>query len=228
MGLDYVELIMATEEAFGIKFSSDDVYSLDTPGKVVDYIYERVSQDKNGKCASQQAFYLLRKAIQSVFHLDRKIIKLETPIRSFITNIKDGKSWFELQSALGARTWPKLRRPAWLRHTLVVTVLALPILFFMYLYPIIGSEGASILSIITMIIIGIILYKLTKSLRNTIPNHGGCVKNLIQYAQTSSDITWTRHDISCLFRQVVIEQIGIKESQYREDARFIEDLGMES
>lgn len=112
MGLDYVELIMVTEETFGIEFSNDDVYSLDTPGKVVDYIYERVSQDKNGKCASQQAFYLLRKAIQSVFHLDRNAIKLETPIRNFIPNIKDGKSWFELQAALGARTWPELFRLA--------------------------------------------------------------------------------------------------------------------
>jgi len=227
MGLDYVELIMATEEAFGIKFSNDDVYSLDTPGKVVDYIYERVSQDKNGKCASQQAFYLLRKAVQSVFHLDRNAIKLETPIRSFIPNIKDEKSWSELQSTLGARTWPKLRRTAWLRHTLVITVLTLPILFFMYLYPKIGSEGASILSIITMIIVGIILYKLTKPLRNTIPNHGGCVKDLIQYAQTTSNFAWTRDGIASLFRQLVIEQLGISESQYREDARFVEDLGVD-
>lgn len=186
MGLDGVELIMETEETFGIKIPDEEAYKMATPGKVIDYIYDQIGQDKSDACASQQAFYLLRRTIQSVFHLDRKLITLETPIRSFIPDAKDRKSWAELQDALGARTWPKLRRAGWLRHTLVISTLIFPILCFLYLYSKIGNEAAVILSVIIMISVGIILNMLTKSFKNTIPNHNGCINDLIRYAQTSA------------------------------------------
>lgn len=225
MGLEGVELIMATEETFGIEFS-EDAYKLDTPEKVIDYIYDQIGQDKSDVCTSQQAFYLLRRTIQSIFHLDRKMITLETPIWNFIPNSQDGKSWFELQAALGARTWPRLQRSVKLRLTLVLSVLALPSLCFLYCYPKIGLETASVMGIIIMIIVGIVLNMITIPFRNTIPCYHFCVKDLIQYAQTSDRISWTREKISCIFRQLVIKQLGIDESIYREDAKFIDDFGM--
>jgi len=48
MGLDGVELIMATEEEFGVRFSDDEVYKFDTPAKVIDCIYERIGKDNTG------------------------------------------------------------------------------------------------------------------------------------------------------------------------------------
>lgn len=54
MGLEGVQLIMATEEEFGIKFSDDEAYKFDTPAKVIDCIYELIGQDNSGRCASQQ------------------------------------------------------------------------------------------------------------------------------------------------------------------------------
>lgn len=37
--------------------------------------------------------------------------------------------------------------------------------------------------------------------------------------------SWTREEVSQAIKRIVIAQLGIKESRYREDARFIEDFG---
>ena len=42
MGLDSVELVMAYEEAFGVRFADEDVGRMRTPRDVIDYVASRV------------------------------------------------------------------------------------------------------------------------------------------------------------------------------------------
>lgn len=67
----------------------------------------------------------------------------------------------------------------------------------------------------------------TRSLRYAIPWHIKAVADLITYVESSDQIVWTRDAVAKKVRSIVIEQLGLKESAYREDARFIEDLGMD-
>ena len=39
--------------------------------------------------------------------------------------------------------------------------------------------------------------------------------------------SWTRQGVAEMVKQITIEQLGLKESRYREDARFVEDLGVD-
>jgi len=43
----------------------------------------------------------------------------------------------------------------------------------------------------------------------------------------SGDRIWTRPEVASDVKMIVIEQLGLKEKQYWEEARFIEDFGID-
>jgi hypothetical protein len=52
------------------------------------------------------------------------------------------------------------------------------------------------------------------------------IRALVPFAVTSDAIAWTRDQVASLVKKLVIEQLGLREEQYREDAHFVKDLGM--
>ena len=59
MGLDGVEIIMRTEEAFGIEIPDEIAAQLLTPAALVDYVAANVALKATEECLSQQLFYRL-------------------------------------------------------------------------------------------------------------------------------------------------------------------------
>ena len=72
MGLDGVEFIIATENAFGISIPDADVVDLNTPGTLIDYVYERLGGGDPAACLKQVAFYRLRRAGMEVLDIPRE------------------------------------------------------------------------------------------------------------------------------------------------------------
>jgi hypothetical protein len=62
--------------------------------------------------------------------------------------------------------------------------------------------------------------------RTRIPRQLKKIRDLVPYAGTSDHITWTREKVSLTVKMLVMEQLGLSESDYHEDARFAEDLGL--
>jgi acyl carrier protein len=56
MGLDSVEFVLATEEAFQIAIPDADAEKLLTPGDVVDYVCARIGSAPDSGCLEQRAF----------------------------------------------------------------------------------------------------------------------------------------------------------------------------
>jgi len=60
-----------------------------------------------------------------------------------------------------------------------------------------------------------------------IPHRYWRVRDLVPFAVTSEAIAWTRDQVACLVKKLVIEQLGLKPGEYREDANFVKDLGVD-
>lgn len=53
------------------------------------------------------------------------------------------------------------------------------------------------------------------------------MRDLVPFAVTSDEIAWTRDQVAAIVKDLVKEQLGVSEEQYREDASFIADFGMD-
>ena len=65
MGLDGVEIVMRTEETFGIEIPNKVAARLLTPAALVDYVAANVPMKATEECRSQQMFYRLRRGFRS-------------------------------------------------------------------------------------------------------------------------------------------------------------------
>src|SRR5687768_242840 len=116
MGLDGVEMVMATEERFGITISDAEAELISTPGMLIDLVVSKVQLNSERFCRSQRAFYLLRRALHTTLGLERSAIRPESQIRTLNTGEAPEFFWPKLQAAVSARSWPPLEIPLALQN----------------------------------------------------------------------------------------------------------------
>jgi acyl carrier protein len=226
MGLDGVELIMALEEGFGISLPDSEVIHLVTPKLVGDFIFDKLQKTDEKACQSQRAFYLLRKASMDIFGAPRNSIKPDTHLIELIPEKNATLAWKNLREAVRARSWPKLVRP--LRLSIVLLILP-PIVFFLS-----WRLWSSTLSELTWMVVTPLIIaftyteiKFTKKFMTHIPRRIKSIRDLVPYVITSEQIKWTRAQVSELIKKIVMEQLNLSEADYREDAYFVDDFGLD-
>jgi hypothetical protein len=67
---------------------------------------------------------------------------------------------------------------------------------------------------------------LTRRFKNRISPAYSRVRDLVPFAITSSEITWSPDDVARQVKQIVMDELGVSEEVYREDAHFVHDFGM--
>ncbi|WP_439600636.1 hypothetical protein [Devosia sp.] len=84
-GGDALDLIRSLEEDLGISLSPDGSWTADTMGELHAVLVDRVSREAapGGKCASQMAFYRLRRALSADSAAPISSIRPSTPIEPF-------------------------------------------------------------------------------------------------------------------------------------------------
>ncbi|MGV3517288.1 acyl carrier protein [Luteitalea sp.] len=107
MGLDLVEFVMATEDAFGLAIPDSDAAGLTTPGLLVEYLEGRLPAGPS-PCLEQRAFYLVRRSGMTVLAHPRHACRPETPWRSLLPKTGTATAWRDLGTALNASAWPRL------------------------------------------------------------------------------------------------------------------------
>jgi hypothetical protein len=191
-----------------------------------DVIFSKLKATDERICQSQRAFYILRRAFINLFNVDRKSITPDTQFRDFIGKSHEKEIWEQLRLAVAARSWPKLALPSTLSRFLMAVGLAF---LSMIVYAVIrSSELGCIGGAILLFLFLWMANKITPPYRNYIPSRFMTIRDLVPYAITSDQIKWTREQVSVLVKQIVTEALGVKESEYTEDSRFVEDLGMSS
>ena len=228
MGLEGVELIMRLEEAFGVELKDDEVMQTTTPRMVGDLIFSKLKATDKRICQSQRAFYLLRNAFTRHFKIQRGEVTPGMFFRRLIPRETEQEVWMDLKRSVYARTWPNLVRPQWLLWSITVLACAVFVATFIALYKTLslGAEIAGMAGGISMIGFSIIAAKSTGRFKTRIPARVRRIKDLVPFAVTSDKVEWTRDQVSVLVKQIVLEQLGIPETKYREDADFVKDLGL--
>lgn len=234
MGLDYVELIMALEERFGIAIPDEDAEHLSTPGKVADYVFSKVQQATQPTCLTQRSFHLLRRGWLTTLNTPRSQFRLDSELEGLIPLKDRRQTWESLGQHVGALTWPELEFP----RPLLVAVWATPVTSFVaiYLWMIQGlhydSLTAAIASFAITLVIACLLPLAAKPFKRNVPQEIPCVKELTEFLVSRNprlvkgdDKKWTREEVYLAVREVVIEQCGT--SDFNEDSNFITDIGLD-
>ena len=90
-----------------------------------------------------------------------------------------------------------------------------------------GAFVAIEIGFVVAILVLAALAMATKPFARSLPVRIRLVKDLVPFAATSNSICWTREEIAATVKEIVMEQLGLKESQYSENANFVNDLGLE-
>ena len=229
MGLDAVELVMAFEERFEVQISDAEAEHCSTPANVIDLILGKLSAAKSSVCITQRAFHNLRRVMVRQLHIPRQTVRLDTDLRSLFPLKQHSRVWTTLKGGTDVWTWPELQRPAWLTRSLFGIGLAF---VCTGMYMVCAKAGIQALSVAFIcagpaaIVFFAIAERLTRPFKEALPARYATLRQLIPATATVSSGSWARNDVAEAVKAMVIKQLGIGESRYREDARFIQDLGM--
>ena len=110
MGLDSVELVIATEETFGISISDADAEQIVTPRHLIDHVMSLVNaKPKVRPCLSQRAFHRVRRSLVTAAQVDRSSISLSTKIGDLFPKPQRVDSWQSFREVSGLTGLPDLR-----------------------------------------------------------------------------------------------------------------------
>jgi acyl carrier protein len=229
MGLDYLELILETEESFGVRLRDEDLAKAVTPQALGDLVYEQLEKTNEELCQSQKAFYILRNALMKKYGLKRNGITPEYNLSGIIPAENQKEHWLKIKELVKARRWPKLLLPPWLSIlgivTSIIIVTILPVLVIMLLpfWPAwLGFFGGVGIAVLFWKAFG----KITFRFRQNIPDKYRVLRELVKFVKTSDHMKWTRDQVQKQLKEIIMRKFGIKESQYNDDGRFKEDLGL--
>ncbi|MFP9113661.1 hypothetical protein ACLI1A_06945 [Flavobacterium sp. RHBU_3] len=101
-GDDFEDILIRTENSFGITFNEDDFYTGMTFDDFCKCIESKIDGENTGGCTSQQAFYKVKEALITLNISDKQSIKPNTPIADVLgQNRKQSANY--LNSQLGIK-----------------------------------------------------------------------------------------------------------------------------
>lgn len=229
MGLDCVELTVAIEQSFGIQISNDVAVGLETPGKVIDYIHGLQSSGAAAACLTQRAFYRLRSALIGERLCTRGQFRSDTDLRMIVPKKARKRIWKRLKEHSDLNL-PDLERPSVLSKALALLTILASLILAAQLD---GSFGEMLgLTLVFSIVLGMLALWLSKPFAVCIPPETSTPALLVDHmvAKDSkrflgSHETLTRAQIAATVKALTIPFCN--ERDYREDAHFVKDLGLD-
>lgn len=232
MGLDAVEIVMAVEQAFDIEIKDAEAEHLLTPGDVIALIQAKVARVETEVCLSHRAFNLARRLLIEQFGLPRHQITPGLALREVVPKPQRREFLQQVRSRMNAESALALA-PSSAVLTLVISfTLLLTATFYGALLGPLGFSGALPLALLGGFIVMLLGMLAARAAATEFPPAIATVGGLAQWIRThkpdladKSQRAWTREQIAAHIREIVIAHLDC-ESRYREDARFIQDLGL--
>lgn len=235
MGLDAVELVMAVEERFGIEIKDEEAEKLRTPALLTDFVVAKTKAQKSDYCATQRAFYRLRRAAMETFQVHRNQVRTDTRLEELFHKASRRELWERFGYSVGAIAWPKLEYP-WAFSGPVMTIVAVLaglsgfFLFQVLPYPVwVGWLLA--FSLWAAITTGV--FEIAQRFRTDFPKRtktiGDLTRRLVltypNFAESESN-SWTRENVRLAIREIICEQLGL-DNDFDDQADFVRDLGVD-
>lgn len=239
MGLDIVEMIMAVEERFGIAIPDEDAEKLSTPGKLTDYVWNRVRPSGNASanlpaCITQLSFHALRLSWMRTLDLPRSEFRPEVQLSEITPSRNRRQIWTFLGKNVGAVCWPELEYPRPFKAILLIMPITLLVLIYTWMVKALHSTGLSAVLVGVSSSIGIVwlVSRITRPLKRSIPSEYVQVKDLTHFMVARNPHLfkgnmkeWTLEGVRCAVREVIIEQTRVHD--FTDDSNFVKDLGLD-
>ena len=231
MGLDTLELLMAVEEKFGIGIENEEAAKALTVGDLKRLVRAKLDVSDATGCLTQRAFHLIRKNAVAEFGVVRHSLRPDTSLEIVVPQSTRRESWQHFQSVLGLAEFPELVRPYSVKLTITVLVLSTLVLPVWYgaLHP--QHFGLSLLlGAIVASALGWGLAHLTRPMETKFKGGYDKVRDLARFLVAKNPqllgkprtAKWSDEEISCLLREVIIEQLGV--TDFDDNSRFVDDL----
>jgi hypothetical protein len=240
MGLESVEMVMEVEEAFDIEIADADAEKLRTPRDLIDLVMGKVGRTDVAVCLTQRAFHRLRKAFLGELRLKRADFQLDTRMDELLPLPARKTMLPAIYQLAGVAVPPQLERTQQLCVFLLLASVASGAAAGFALAR--ASHGKSLLlnlagqlSWLTgmAVAIGVLRFGflLTNQMRTAFPKDLTTVKGHVRWFVAHNGQLlgtppgqWSREQVAARVREIVVIHLGDK--HYREDARFVQDMGM--
>ena len=220
MGLDLVEIIMATEEAFKLAIADSEAEKCDTVGKLVGLIQAKISQFSDGACQSQHGFYVVRKHLIEQLNLSRSAIKPDNKLDDIIPFSRRNEIWQQLIFSITARNYvPPLQYPNWM----ALMNFIIPIGTFITLFIWSNIILAFVLSGLTFLT----LATFTNRYKAQFPANYSSVRDLVVLVPILDNAVWTKETIFEKIKEITVEISGVKAEDVQMGSKWITDLGID-
>lgn len=108
MGLDAVELVMRTEDEFGISLTDDEAASARTVGDLYQLVLSKL--DVSPSCLSSKAFYRTRQALVACLQVPRRSIRPSSDLDLLLPEATRKQQWSEIARQINL-DFPGLQYP---------------------------------------------------------------------------------------------------------------------
>lgn len=232
MGLELVEIILEVEQHFGVEISDEEAYQLRTPRLLMRCVEEKVNlaPKSTEPCATQVAFYKIRKILVTQFKQTKRNIRPSSPLQTMLPSSNPNYFLKKLLSTAGVNNGPHLdftdtfQRIVIYPFTLIFLVTFIQIAYSFGFYA--GLVGAFLLSWLPIQVI----FALSGHKRNCLYPHnytlGDLSHNLVatnHNAVRKTEQLWTKALIEQDVRVIIMDILTI--GHFDKDADFIDDLG---
>jgi len=224
-------MVMCTEQQFGIEITDEEAEKITTPGMLIDFVCTKVKMSDRKTCASQQAFYRLRRALVKRLDCSRNDLRPSTKLNQIfkVNDVKD--FWLDLRKDTEAHDWPELTLPAGIKCLVVLIILSVfAAVFFLFHFslrmPAISLYASAIAATLTASALYFIPQKYETAVPSGISTLSDLARYIAGYRLSYPRREWSRTDVAEKIKWIVIEALGIEESRYGESKSFTGDLGM--
>lgn len=230
MGLDFIELVLAVEETFGIDLPDDEAGEVGTVGDLEALVLSKLGRASSDRCLTSAAFYRVRRAMVDVLWCSRAEIRPSTVLAYVLPESDRRAKWEALREAMTLQL-PDLKHS----RSVVSMLLAVGVAGAVVAGSLVDA-GTAVMTgwVLLGFGAGALLLHATPSLALKFPGDSVTVGDLsrtvlaVNYAQLSAELGgWNEHEVRRLVRELIVQQFGVAPEQLAHDARFVEDLRLD-
>jgi len=246
MGLDGVELIISTEECFGISIADGEASAVVTVGDLERLVIAKLDEiagtehQGDAVCLSMHTFHRLRRALREILGTERARLRPDTPLAELLPIERRRALWQSLQNELELRL-PGLVRPDWLLQNGLGCLLLIPLVLAVLAGMQVISKQQGWLLFALSIACAFVIERYSRPLARHFAR--GCstlgdlcetvlAANLQQVRNSAGSArarqgVWNITEVRTVLYSLICEQLGVSREQLGPDVRFVQDLGMD-
>ncbi len=237
--MDSVELVLRTEDEFGITISDDEAAAAITVGDLYNLILSKL--DVAPGCLTSRAFYLTRRALVESLQVPRGSIRPATPLSPLLSGGTRRQQWQNIREGIGLQT-PPLRFPAAIKQDLYkrsfflssAIVFVLCVAGLSHGWPDLLVISMSAVLWIALTVAGCTVFeRLSTSLATELPaDTAGELARVVlslnheHFAAPEAAAKITNEDIWRRIVDIVCDQLQVDRAGVVPNARFVDDLGV--